>query len=198
VIAIAGGGIVTASIGTRIAQLLPGYTLKFALGVFMLCIAPITLSKNQLLELAAQKPSVDDDGSGVSLTNIIKLVGIGCSVGIIAGVFGVGGGAVSVPALSFCLPDISHHEAIGTSLAAMVLPALTGVVSHWRAGSIVVAAAPVLAAGTALGSFLGGRYVALQLDEASLRAIFCILMFGLGSQNIRNAVLLRRTVLQGR
>ena len=41
--------------------------------------------------------------------------GIGCCSGFLAGVFGVGGGAVVVPALSL-FTDMNHYQALGTSL----------------------------------------------------------------------------------
>merc|ERR1740129_1302471 len=94
--------------------------------------------------------------------------GVGCGVGLFCGVFGAGGGAISVPAMSLCMPELSHREVLGTSLAAMVLPAMSGIARHSRAGSIVFRAAVPLAVGTALGSFCGARYVALQVDEGSL------------------------------
>lgn len=51
----------------------------------------------------------------------------------LAGLFGVGGGAVTVPALTLCL-GVSHYQALGTSLAAMVPTAVVGTYTHHTHG----------------------------------------------------------------
>ncbi|MGL5045310.1 MAG: TSUP family transporter, partial [Plesiomonas sp.] len=66
---------------------------------------------------------------------VIACLLLGAVVGILAGLLGIGGGLIIVPALAFLLPKagvLPQHLmpiALGTSLASIVL---TGVSSSWR------------------------------------------------------------------
>ena len=98
---------------------------------------------------------------------------VGASSGLLAGLFGIGGGAIIVPILIFVfaaqqLADSVHvHLAVGTSFAVIVVTALSSVVAHHRLGnvrwSIFRSMAPGLVLGVALGSLaaaqIGGEYL---------------------------------------
>ena len=75
------------------------------------------------------------------------LVGIGFGVGWLSGLFGVGGGIIIVPALVYLL-GYDQKLASGTSLLAIVLPALVGVVSYGMRGDVDYLLALLLAVGT--------------------------------------------------
>jgi uncharacterized membrane protein YfcA len=98
--------------------------------------------------------------------------------------FGVGGGAIVVPALVLST-DMSHHSALGTSLCAMVLPAMVGTYTHSTRGNVNWRVAPMLALGSAAAAFVGGREVGMNLDEGVLRTGFSCLMFVLGVRTWR-------------
>ena len=68
----------------------------------------------------------------------MPLILIGIGAGILAGLFGVGGGVIIVPGLIFLL-GMSPQRAAGTSLAAMLLPvgALGVWIHEWEAGHVV-------------------------------------------------------------
>lgn len=203
--AIAGGGILTANAGARLASQFPGYVLKGLMGVYMLCVGvgPYVFFKPHLVDevkdgskyTVAKGQSEDEAGSNLSVVRVMKLVVIGGAVGLFCGIFGVGGGAVTVPAVSLCLPELSHQDALGTSLAAMVLPALSGIARHAQTGAIVGSAALPLVVGSSLGSFLSGRFVALELDEASLRSIFAATMVVMGGRTLQSSLVARRVAL---
>jgi len=83
---------------------------------------------------------------------IIGLVG-----GTIGGLFGVGGGIVMVPALTFLL-GLPIHMAVGTSLLVIIPTALTGAYKHhglgnlnWKIGAMLV---PLAMVGSYLGAWL--------------------------------------------
>ena len=66
--------------------------------------------------------------------NLALLVGLGLGAGILAGMFGIGGGLVIVPGLVFLL-KLDPRAAAGTSLAALVLPTgLLGAYEYYREG----------------------------------------------------------------
>jgi uncharacterized membrane protein YfcA len=96
----------------------------------------------------------------------IAMVGAGVLAGFIAGLLGVGGGIVVVPAVFESLrimemaPDSRMHVAVGTSLATIVATALRSARSHHGRGAVDPALlkvwGPAILAGVALGSAISG------------------------------------------
>ena len=74
----------------------------------MCCIGPAVYFRQDILALRSNAATEQD--RTMSVDRSVKLVAVGGAVGIFCGLFGVGGGAVTVPAISFCLPELSHHE----------------------------------------------------------------------------------------
>lgn len=110
-----------------------------------------------------------------------------------AGVFGVGGGAIMVPAIALAT-DYTHKEALGLSLAAMVLPAVAGGVVHYRAGNLLPRIVVPLAVGTAAGAYFGSTYVVQHLSNEHLKYAFAVFMGGLGLKTLRSAGPLKQRV----
>ncbi|MCL2807970.1 MAG: sulfite exporter TauE/SafE family protein [Coriobacteriia bacterium] len=90
--------------------------------------------------------------------------------GVLAGYIGVGGGFIMIPLMVFFL-RISLKEASGTSLIAMVILAIPGVVTQGVLGNIDYVAALVVVAGSIPGAFIGARLVE-AIPERSLRFVF--------------------------
>jgi len=110
---------------------------------------------------------------------------IGLLAGVLAGLFGIGGGVVIVPAL-ILLADFGVTKAAGTSLAALLLPVgALGAWQYWQAGLIDLKAAIVLAIGILLGAYLGAR-VGISLPPSTVQRAFGVLLVVVG---IRFAVL---------
>ncbi len=98
---------------------------------------------------------------------------LGLGIGLIAGLFGVGGGFLIVPALTIL--GLPIHVAIGTSLACIVLSSLSAAVTHIRRGTVlyrVVAIKEVFSVPAALM----GAYASSLLPEDALKAIFILLL----------------------
>ena len=93
----------------------------------------------------------------------VLAVALGLVAGVVAGIFGVGGGILFVPALVAL--GLSHHDATGTSLLAILPTVAVGTWRQsrygnvrWRGGLIVgVAAALAAQGGVALAESLGDR-----------------------------------------
>jgi uncharacterized membrane protein YfcA len=82
---------------------------------------------------------------------------IGLVAGVFAGMFGIGGGLIIVPALIF-LMDFKELRAIGTSLAALIPPVgLLGAFEYYRNGHVDVKVALLIAAGLAVGAIFGAK-----------------------------------------
>jgi uncharacterized membrane protein YfcA len=103
---------------------------------------------------------------------------IGVCAGILAGVFGVGGGLIIVPALTIIV-GYSQITASGTSLVALLLPiGLAGVYAFYQAGQINMSnikAGLLISVGMFLGSYIGAK-VALSLPDYVLKRAFCIFL----------------------
>ncbi len=93
----------------------------------------------------------------------------GACAGLVAGLFGVGGGIVVVPVLVVVFEsqgfnsDILTHMAIGTSLATIVFTSFSSVLNHHRLGSVDWQIFKPMSAGIVLGAVIGVVTV-LQLD----------------------------------
>ena len=78
-------------------------------------------------------------------------------VGILAGLFGIGGGIVIVPMLIFFL-KFTPGRAIGTSLAAMLLPVgILAVMKYAKSGDVDYRVATSMAVGIFIMAFVGAR-----------------------------------------
>ena len=109
----------------------------------------------------------------------LTFVMIGVLGGIAAGLFGVGGGIVIVPALIYWA-GFSQHMATGTSLAVLLPPVgLAAALEYDRHGNVDVRAAVILAATLFVGSWVGA-YFANQMAGPQLRLLFGLFVCGLG------------------
>jgi uncharacterized membrane protein YfcA len=99
----------------------------------------------------------------------------GLLAGVLAGVFGIGGGILIVPALVF-FGRMTQRTAIGTSLGALLLPVgALGVYEYWRNGNVDVRAALWVALGMFFGAY-GGALLAQTISESSLKRAFAVLL----------------------
>jgi uncharacterized membrane protein YfcA len=101
---------------------------------------------------------------------LAELVVIGLAAGFLAGLLGVGGGILMVPAMVLLL-GFDQHVAQGTSLLVIIPAALTGSYTHYRNGRLVLRDAAFLAAGGVIGAVVGSIF-ALSIDDAVLRRLF--------------------------
>jgi uncharacterized protein len=105
-------------------------------------------------------------------TALIALVGL--FGGAVAGLFGVGGGIVFVPALALVL-GLSQLHAEATSLLAILPTALVGSWRQWRYGNVDLRVAVVIGV-AAIGGVQVGVAVAETLPESILRRLFGVLV----------------------
>lgn len=101
----------------------------------------------------------------------LALLAIGLVAGVFAGMFGIGGGLIIVPALIFVL-KLNDMEAIGTSLAALIPPVgLLGAAEYYRNGSIHIRYALLIALGLFIGAFFGAR-IMIGLPPQLIRRVY--------------------------
>ncbi len=90
------------------------------------------------------------------------LLSLGAFVGLMAGLFGIGGGLILVPALSLLLPilDLASSEqalaiAIATTLASVVITGSAAAITHIRSGNVDWLSVRKLTLGIAVGAMCG-------------------------------------------
>ena len=111
----------------------------------------------------------------------MRLVVIGVVAGFFSALFGVGGGVVIVPLLVF-LAAFQPREATGTSLAAITVIALAGVVAYGVRGEVHFGYAALVGVPAAAGAIAGAALQqrvsvrALTVGFAALLAIIGVIM----------------------
>lgn len=105
---------------------------------------------------------------------ILALLAIGLTAGLLAGLLGIGGGVVMVPAMVLIM-GLDQHVAQGTSLLVIIPAAALGSFTHHRHGRLALRDAAAMAVGGVLGAVLGS-VTALSLDDQLLRRLFAILI----------------------
>jgi uncharacterized protein len=126
---------------------------------------------------------------------IIEVVAAGVAAGLIAGIFGVGGGVVFVPALVLFF-DFHQKTAEGTSLLAMVPVALVGAYAQHRTGFVRERAAVTIGLVSGLGGIVGAL-LANALPERYLQKAFSIFLLLMAFQLLRRGLSSRRERLSG-
>jgi len=119
----------------------------------------------------------------MSLNDIIILIIIGLSAGIVSGLLGVGGAIIMVPALVFFL-GLTQHQAQGTSLAVLVFP--VGFLAFWnyyKQGFVNFKIALIIMLAFVIGGYLGSS-IAVRIPERPLKIFFGVLIVILGLRMI--------------
>ena len=114
------------------------------------------------------------------------MIAFGFAAGMAAGLLGIGGGALFVPALVLFL-GLSQLEAQATSLLAIVPMALVGAVRQHRYGNLRVREGLLLGV-LATGGALGGVALANAVPERALEVSFAMLQLFVASQLVRRAL----------
>ncbi len=121
-------------------------------------------------------PTCRRDATGkLQLTSpcAVLLAGVGVLTGVLAGLFGVGGGFVIVPALVL-FSGMAIHRAIGTSLLVITLISASGVASHlWAGREIPLATTLYFVSGGVLGMF-AGIWASQYLSGPALQKFFAV------------------------
>lgn len=104
---------------------------------------------------------------------------LGLAAGVLAGMFGVGGGILFVPTL--VLLGLGQVEASATSLLAIVPTAAVGTMRQRAFGNLRLRAALVVGVVSVAGAELGIQ-IATRIDETLLRRLFGILLLGVAAQ----------------
>jgi uncharacterized membrane protein YfcA len=112
---------------------------------------------------------------------------IGAVAGYLAGFLGIGGGLVTVPALTWLFlqypdtRDSAIHFAVATSLATMLVTSLSSIVAHHRMDAVLWSTFRKLLAGLLIGA-VGGAFLATALSPGRLTLVFAAFALVAGMQ----------------
>jgi len=129
--------------------------------------------------------------------NIFLILGLGGMVGLLSGIFGVGGGFLMTPLLIFL--GVPAAVAVGTEANQIVASSVSGVLAHWRRGNVDVKMGIILLSGGIVGSTIGVYIFALlreigQIDLA-IKLSFIVFLGIIGSLMLVEST---RTILRSR
>ena len=117
----------------------------------------------------------------------LALVATGVLAGLLAGLLGVGGGIVIVPALYhlFALLDIDPavrmHMAVGTSLATIIATSLRSARAHQAKGSLDAPLLRSIGSAVLLGAVAGG-WLGSAMDGLILSTVFAVVALAVAAQ----------------
>ena len=108
---------------------------------------------------------------------------LGIVAGILGGMFGIGGGAIIVPALVL-LFGLTQHQAQGTTLAILVPPiGLLAAMRYYQSGNVKLSIAAFVCAGFFIGGLIGADFVH-NLSDPLLKKMFGIFLLFVSLQMI--------------
>ncbi len=161
-------------IGSYLSQYIPQTNLTWAMGIGIFGMGiSIYRRKNKKIEKIKEIK-----------TSYVIVAGI--AIGLIAGIFGAGGGLMILFSLIFLL-KYDTHEAIGTSVLIMVFIALFGATAHFLYSPFRIDYLLVGILGGIFGAYLSS-IVANKLDEKKLTKIVGIILLILGASLFLNSL----------
>lgn len=159
--------ILGAQIGSRLSVYIPDIGLSGGFGIFLIISAVIfwrngTQHNLQALQNSSISQRLSRWPMGISIV-------IGLSLGIISGVFGVGGGMLFMFAL--LLLGFELHLAIGTSTLIMALTTASGAIGYMMQGNFPYMAMAGASIGTVISGFFAARIANKMSDQLLGKAI---------------------------
>jgi uncharacterized protein len=111
----------------------------------------------------------------MTVQTILLLIVVGVLAGMLSGLVGLGGGVIIVPALVY-LMGFSQHQATGTSLGILLLPAgIFAVMNYYKKGFIDIKVVLLIFCGFLVGGLVGSR-ISLNVPEGTLKKIFAVVL----------------------
>ncbi len=185
------GGAVTSPIGVYLANISPAWLVMLAAAIiigfssYKMFKKALRIPKVQAAEggkvlgvdaqAAAQKAADSQEATGVdsfefTRKKLFQSVGIGLIAGLASGYVGVGGGFLMVPLFISVLGIMMRH-ASGTSLVAIMILAIPGVIEQGLLDNIDYMAGIAMAVGSIPGAVIGANLVR-RIPERQLRLFF--------------------------
>ena len=140
----------------------------------------LILSAARLLWSAQPTQFVD------GLVGHVLLVLVGLFAGTMSGLLGIGGGIIMVPAMIIAA-GLTAVEARGTSLAVIVGSSISGAISHYKRGNIIVATAVISGVAGVPATYLG-IYLSQNLPERISVTLFAAILLTIAFQQFKKSL----------
>ncbi len=176
-------GIPAAFAGTALGGLLPERWLFLAFAVLMTVVAVRMLRGSDEPTGACRTR----EGTVDWRSCLPKALLAGVAVGVLTGLFGVGGGFVIVPALSLLL-GLTAQQAVATSLAVVFINAVAGLTAHAGAVDGIDWQVLALFAASALAVSLVAARLAPRIPASSVRRWFAYVVLAVAAGVAATAV----------
>lgn len=160
--------ILTAQIGVLLANLLSPFLLLSGFGILLLI-------NIYLIDLRRQLTNSATESNTRSFSPAIASLITGSLGGVLAGLFGVGGGVVMVP-LQLLLLGESIKLAIQTSLGVVVMTAISALFGHALTGNVLLNEGLILGIGGVLGTQVSTRLLP-KIPDLQIVTIFRLFLF---------------------
>lgn len=174
-------GACTSALGVFCASSSPAWLIMLAAALIILYSAftmvkkAIRMPKGKSPALGAKSTALPvDDRPQLNAKQLLKGSMIGLIAGFASGYVGVGGGFIMVP-LFVSLLGITMKHASGTSLIAVTILAIPGVIEQGFLGNIDYLAGIAMAIGTIPGALIGASLVR-RIPERQLRFVFAVFL----------------------
>ncbi|HSF73440.1 MAG TPA: sulfite exporter TauE/SafE family protein [Microcoleus sp.] len=204
--------VITAQIGAYFAGIFPPYLLLLTFGlllwlnIYLIEVRKrLTAKKKAELEQGelggqagqgenAQLPITNHElphNSNILVHPTFAKIATGSAAGLLAGLFGVGGGVIMVP-LQILLLGESIKTAIQTSLGVIVITAISATAGHAARGNVLWVVGLILGGGGLLGAQVSTRFLPrlpdriVSLAFRSLLAVLSIYVFWQAWQKFSN------------
>jgi uncharacterized membrane protein YfcA len=123
-----------------------------------------------------------DGRTGLGVAAAIALVVIGLATGTLAGLLGVGGGVIMIPAMVLLLGE-TNGIAKGTSLAVIIPTSITGTIRNRKTANVDVKAATIVGLSGIVSAVAGGS-LAANMSESLSNGLFATLLLIVAAQMI--------------
>ena len=201
--------VITAQIGAYLAGIFPPYLLLLTFGLLLwlnIYLIEVRKSITAKQKAEAELGELGEQGENPQLpitnyqlpknSNILfhptfAKIATGSAAGLLAGLFGVGGGVIMVP-LQILLLGESIKTAIQTSLGVIVITAISATAGHAARGNVLWVAGLILGGGGLLGVQVSTRFLPrlpdriVSLAFRSFLAVLSIYVFWQAWQKFSN------------
>jgi uncharacterized membrane protein YfcA len=149
--------LVTAQFGVFLASQLPPDLLLMTFGLLLIVNIFLVRLRKNLEQKEVTK-------STVKINPVLSRFGTGASAGLLAGLFGIGGGVIMVP-LQMLLLGEKIKVAIQTSLGVIVITAIAATLGHALKGNVLFGVGLILGMGGLIGAQISTRYLPKLSDK---------------------------------
>lgn len=187
------GGACMSPVGVYLATISPSWSIMLVAAIVIIYSSYNMIKKAMALpskkKLAAQEAAAKAEGKApvtvvpmpteppvLDRSTLLKALPIGFVAGLCSGYVGVGGGFIMVP-MFLSILGIPMRFSSGSSLIAIILIAIPGVIEQLMLGNVNILVGIIIAVGAIPGAVIGATF-AKKIPERQLRIMFaCVLIF---------------------